>query len=94
MKNSIFKHLRPPAILQRGWRVSLLLILVSLITLTSCSGDDDFVNEPMLKGKISSYNEFGAAMLDFTEAFSSYLLSHGMSQQQIDALVKVLATAN
>ena len=48
----------------------------------------------MLKGKISSYNEFGAAMLDFTEAFSSYLLSHGMSQQQIDALVKVLTTAN
>jgi protein tyrosine/serine phosphatase len=68
MKNSIFKHLRPSAILQRGWRVSLPLILVSLITLTSCSGDDDFVNEPMLKGKISSYNEFGAAMLDFTEA--------------------------
>ncbi len=68
MKNSIFKHLRPPAILQRGWRVSLPLILVSLITLTSCFGDDDFVNEPMLKGKISSYNEFGAAMLDFTEA--------------------------
>lgn len=36
--------------------------------MTSCSNDDAIDNTPMLKGKISSYNEFGAAMLDFTEA--------------------------
>ena len=37
--------------------------------MTACSDDDngDTNYEPMLKGKISSYNEFGAAMLDFTE---------------------------
>ena len=68
MDNLFFKHLRPSALLQ-GWRLALTLVLVNLVTLTSCSGDnDDFINEPMLKGKISSYNEFGAAMLDFTEA--------------------------
>ena len=33
--------------------------------MTSCSDDD---NRPMLKGAIASYNEFGGAMLDFTEA--------------------------
>lgn len=56
------------ALLLTCWRSSLLFILVSLLTLTtSCSDDDDTGNEPMLKGKISSYNEFGAAMLDFTE---------------------------
>ena len=36
--------------------------------MNSCSDDYDKGNMPMLKGKISSYNEFGAAMLDFTEA--------------------------
>lgn len=42
--------------------------LVSLLTLTtSCSDTDDADGTPMLKGKITSYNEFGAAMLDFTE---------------------------
>ena len=47
---------------------SLLLVLVSMLTLmTSCSDNDDIIYEPILKGKISSYNEFGAAMLDFTE---------------------------
>ena len=46
------------------------MVLVSFMTLmTSCSDDDDNNNDlPMLKGVISSYNEFGAAMLDFTEA--------------------------
>lgn len=54
--------------LQSGWSSALLLVFVSLLTLTtSCSDDDNTDNTPVLKGKITSYNEFGAAMLDFTE---------------------------
>ena len=41
--------------------------LVFSIALTSCSDDDTTDNTPVLKGKITSYNEFGAAMLSFTE---------------------------
>ena len=63
------KQLYLSALLQNGRRPVLLLFLVSLLPLMiSCSDDDDKGNIPMLKGKISSYNEFGAAMLDFTEA--------------------------
>ena len=52
-----------------GWRSVFLCVLVSLLTLTtSCSDDDEAKNVPTLEGKIASYNEFGAAMLDFTEA--------------------------
>jgi hypothetical protein len=29
---------------------------------------------------------------DYAQAISSYLLSHGMSQQQLDALVQALTT--
>ena len=69
MKNYQSKRLYPSALLQSGWKSILLLTLVCLLTLTaSCSDDDDTNNVPMLKGKITSYNEFGAAMLDFTEA--------------------------
>ena len=69
MKNYQSKRLYPSALLQSGWKSVLLLTLVCLLTLTaSCSDDDDTNNVPMLKGKITSYNEFGAAMLDFTEA--------------------------
>lgn len=47
---------------------ALLFVLVSLLTLvTSCATNDIPVEEPILKGKITSYNEFGAAMLDFQE---------------------------
>jgi hypothetical protein len=28
--------------------------------------------------------------IDYANAFSSYLLSHGMSHQQVDALIKAL----
>ncbi|MBO7539893.1 MAG: tyrosine-protein phosphatase [Prevotella sp.] len=35
--------------------------------MTSCATNDIPVEEPILKGKITSYNEFGAAMLDFQE---------------------------
>lgn len=69
MKNYQSKRLYLSALLQSGWKSVLLLTLVCLLTLTaSCSDDDDTNNVPMLKGKISSYNEFGAAMLDFTQA--------------------------
>ena len=30
--------------------------------------------------------------VDYAQAFSAYLLSHGMSQQQLDALLQVLKT--
>ncbi|MBP5570621.1 MAG: hypothetical protein J6X46_06350, partial [Prevotella sp.] len=42
--------------------------LLFSVALTSCSDDDTTGSTPVLKGKITSYNEFGAAMLDFTEA--------------------------
>ena len=70
MKKFLLKQLCPSALLLSGWRTAIPFVLVSLLTLTTaCSNDDngDTNNEPMLKGKISSYNEFGAAMLDFTE---------------------------
>ena len=59
--------------MRSGWKATLILALVSLLTLTSsCKDNDDDdrapENVPMLKGKITSYNEFGAAMLDFTQA--------------------------
>lgn len=45
----------------------MALICLSFVT-TACSDDDNNAeNLPTLKGKITSYNEFGAAMLDFTE---------------------------
>ena len=44
------------------------LLIVSLLTLvTSCSNDDNSIDEPMLKGIITSYNDYGAAILDITE---------------------------
>ncbi len=70
MKKFLLKQLCPSALLLSGWRTAIPFVLVSLLTLmTACSddGNGDTNNEPMLKGKISSYNEFGAAMLDFTE---------------------------
>lgn len=55
--------------MRSGWSSALLLILVGLLTLaTSCSDDDEGNKEPTITGKITSYNEFGAAMLDFTVA--------------------------
>ena len=50
-------------------RFKLVFALVGLLTLvTSCSSSGDANNEPMLEGFISSYNEYGGAMLDITEA--------------------------
>ena len=61
------KHSHHSAFLRSGWNSALLFILVGLLTLaTSCSDDDEGDKEPTITGKITSYNEFGAAMLDFT----------------------------
>ena len=38
------------------------------------------------------YDEAQLPNVDYAKAFTNYLLSHGMSQQQIDALVKALTT--
>ena len=63
------KHSHHSAFMRSGWSSALLLVLVGLLTLaTSCSDDDKGNKEPTITGKITSYNEFGAAMLDFTEA--------------------------
>ena len=54
---------------QACWKSVFLLVLVSLLTLVvSCSKDDEPIDLPMLKGTISSYNEYDGAMLDLTEA--------------------------
>ena len=63
------KHSHHSAFMRSGWSTALLLILVGLLTwATSCSDDDEGNKEPTITGKITSYNEFGAAMLDFTQA--------------------------
>ena len=63
------KHSHHSAFMRSGWSSALLFILVGLLTLaTSCSDDDEGNKEPTITGKITSYNEFGAAMLDFTQA--------------------------
>ena len=63
------KHSHHSAFMRSGWSSALLFVLVGLLTLaTSCSDDDEGNKEPTITGKITSYNEFGAAMLDFTEA--------------------------
>ena len=47
----------------------LLMLSVSILTLSaSCSNDDKDGNEPVLEGKVVSYNEFGAAMVSMTAA--------------------------
>ena len=54
---------------QACWKSVFLLVLVSLLTLaTSCSKDDEPNDQPLLKGIISSYNEYDGAMLDLTKA--------------------------
>lgn len=61
--------MQPSVLLLNSWRLGVLSVLVGLLTfMSSCSKDDEDSNVATLKGKITSYNEFGAAMLDFTEA--------------------------
>lgn len=64
MKTFQLKRLFFSALLQRGGWSLLLVVFMGLPTLLASCTD----NEPTIKGVISSYNEFGAAMLDFTEA--------------------------
>ena len=50
-------------------RFHLFSLVALLLLATSCSKDDENpVDEPMLKGVITEYNDFGAAFLDITEA--------------------------
>ena len=44
------------------------ILIWGFMGLASCSEDDNHVDEPMLKGVITEYNDFGAAFLDITEA--------------------------
>ena len=44
----------------------ILVILLAFVT--SCDNKDKPIDEPMQKGIIMSYNEYGGAMLDITEA--------------------------
>lgn len=62
-------HSSTSALSQTRWRSALLLVLVCLLTFTtSCSDNGIPIDEPMTKGIITSYNEFGGAMLDITKA--------------------------
>jgi len=62
------KHLSYSVLLRYGWRSVVFLVLVTLLPLVmSCSDDDNVYDLPVLNGKITSYNEFGAAMLDIKE---------------------------
>ena len=54
--------------MRSGWNSALLLVLVGFLTLATSCSDDEGNKEPTITGKITSYNEFGAAMLDFTQA--------------------------
>ncbi|MBR1387486.1 MAG: tyrosine-protein phosphatase [Alloprevotella sp.] len=63
------KHFPFAATFQRGWMSAMFLTFAGLLTvMVACDDADKAGNEPMIKGKIVSYNEFGAAMLDFTAA--------------------------
>lgn len=63
------KRLFPSAILKNVWSTITPFVLISsLMWITSCSDDDTSNSVATLEGKIVSYNEFGAAMLDFQEA--------------------------
>ena len=69
MTSTQSKSLKPSALSQTCGRSAFLLVLVSLLILaTSCSNEDKPIEEPTLKGVISSYNEYDGAMLDFTKA--------------------------
>ena len=68
MTNSQTKHPFPSLSVQEGWRLLLLLAIIALPGLAASCSDDDGGSAPVMKGHISSYNEFGAAMLDFTSA--------------------------
>ena len=52
---------------QNGLVAAFLFVL--LLTLaTACSDSDETIDKPMVKGTIASYSDYGAAILDITEA--------------------------
>ena len=54
--------------LQPGLKSLILVAVATLFPLmASCSNDDNDGNQPTLNAQITSYNEFGAAMLDVKE---------------------------
>ena len=55
--------------MQTRWKTAFLLLLVVFLSLaTSCTNEDNaVVDEPLLRGVISSYNKYDGAMLDFTK---------------------------
>ena len=57
------------ASMQTRWKTAFLLLLVVFLSLaTSCTNEDNaVVDEPLLRGVISSYNKYDGAMLDFTK---------------------------
>ncbi len=54
-----------PAMFQSVLRSSIPFLFVGCLPLLSCDDSDD-IDTPVLESKIVSYNEFGAAMLNFT----------------------------
>ena len=69
MTTFLFGNIKASSLLKIGWKSSLLIVFISLLTLaTSCSNDDIPVPEPTISGSIVMYNNFNGAMLDFTEA--------------------------
>ena len=68
MDSSLSKHPPAAALLLSNLKSAFLLTAVALLSLmTSCSKDDNTGNQPTLNAVITSYNEFGAAMLDVKE---------------------------
>ncbi len=64
-----FRSLYSSASLQTCWKSTFLLVLANILTLaTSCSNNDQPINQPIQKGIISSYNEYDGAMLNFSKA--------------------------
>ena len=59
------RSLNPSASSQTRWKSAFLFVLVSVLTLaTSCSNEGNPVepfDEPVLKGVISTYNEYDGA---------------------------------
>lgn len=64
------RHFPAGAWLQSGTKTAILVAIVALLPLVaSCSDDDNkAIKQPALNAVITSYNEFGAAMLDVKEA--------------------------
>lgn len=65
------------------WWVMAAALVCSTCFMTSCSDDDDANN-------VAMEDEAQLPNIDYAKAFSDYLLSHGMSRKQLDALIQAL----